>query len=208
MKIIRGIPQGSDEWLRLKDGRAGASHADWVMAKGRGKGEEFGQSFMNYAYLLASQKLGYAKETYKSDAMQRGNTNEPMAAMRYSIEKGLRIEEITGILVNEDVLISPDRLVGDIGLVEIKNPDTLNHIKYICAGTCPYIEQTQAQLWGSEREWNDFVSYDDRCTEQDFFCLRTYRDEPYIKIMEYRYKVLIEKRDEIIYYIKNYKPCQ
>ena len=200
MEIIRNIAQGSEEWLKLRIGRATASRFKDVMTKGRG--EEFGKGFSDYVLELAIEKITGESETfYKSVPMQRGNDFEPIAAMRYGMEEGQLVEEITGILVNDDVWVSPDRLVGSIGLLEIKCPNTSTHVKYLLGEEVPdlYKAQTQGQLWGAEREWNDFVSYDDRWKAQDYFKVRVYRDEPYIKDLEARLKVLIEKRDEIIY---------
>jgi len=209
MQIIRGIPQGSEEWLKLKNGLASASRFDDAMARGRGKDEEFGKAFFNYALDLAIECIsGQPTAFNKTIPVIRGNNFEPIAAMRYSMEEGMEIEEITGILVNENVWVSPDRLVGDKGLVEIKCPNTSTHVKYILGEEVPdlYKAQTQGQLWGSEREWNDFVSYDDRWIK-DYFKVRVYRDEPFIKNLENRLVLLIEKRDELIYKLKNYKPC-
>ena len=207
MKIIRGIPQGSDEWLKLRIGRVTASKFKDIMTNGT-KGEEFGATFNSYILELAIEKItGAYKSMYKSEAMQRGNDMEAIAAMRYSLEKGLPVEEITGILVNDDVWVSPDRLIGDIGLAEFKCPDTITHVKYIRGDEVPavHIAQTQGQLWASEREWNDFVSYDDRWPWRDFFCVRTVRDEAYIAKLDQRIKIAIEKRDALIYELKNYK---
>lgn len=201
MDIIRGVAQGSEEWLKLREGRATASRFTDVMTKGV-KGEQFGKGFNSYAFELAIEKItGESATFYKSAPMQRGTNFEPIAALRYSMEEGEPVEEITGILVNDDVWVSPDRLVGLTGLVEIKCPNTSTHVKYLLGEEVPdlYKAQTQGQLWGSEREWNDFVSYDDRWKAQDYFKCRVYRDEPYIKELEARLRVLIEKRDEIIF---------
>ena len=205
MQIIRGIPQGTKEWLDLRIGRVTASRFKDIMTAGT-KGEEFGATFNSYVLELAIEKMtGSSKTVYKSEAMQRGNDMEPIAAMRYSLEKGLPVEEITGILVNDDVWVSPDRLVGDIGFVEFKCPDTITHVKYLRGDEVPtaHIAQTQGQLWGGEREWNDFVSYDDRWPWKDFFCVRLTRDEPYISKLEQRIKIAIEKRDALIYQLTN-----
>ena len=210
MKIIRGIPQGSKEWLDLRTGRITASRFKDIMTAGT-KGEEFGATFNSYILELAIEKItGEPVSTYKSEAMQRGNDMEPIAALRYSMESGETIEEITGILVNDDVWVSPDRLSGEKGLLEIKCPNTATHVKYLRGEGVPskHDAQVQGQLWGSERDWNAFVSYDDRWPLQDYFCFKAYRDEEFIKRLEARIKIAVEKRDALIYELKNYKPCQ
>jgi predicted phage-related endonuclease len=206
MKIIRGIQQGTQEWLDLRTGRVTASRFKDIMTSG--KGTEFGATFDSYVFELAIEKItGECVSSYKSEAMQRGNDMEPIAALRYCMESGETIEEITGILVNDDVWISPDRLSGEKGLLEIKCPNTTTHVKYTRGEGVPsaHDAQVQGQLWGAEREWNAFVSYDDRWKLRDYFCFKAYRDEDFIKKLESRIKIAIEKRDALIYELKNYK---
>ena len=67
------------------------------------------------------------------------------------------------------------------------NTHNTSNIEYVLKGELPatYKPQVQGQLWISEREWCDFVSYDPRIPHSSrFFCTRVYRDEKYIKELE------------------------
>jgi predicted phage-related endonuclease len=59
---------------------------------------------------------------------------------------------------------SPDGLVGDDGLVEIKNPQTATHLETLLSGAIPkkYALQMQHQMSCTGRQWCDFVSFDSR----------------------------------------------
>ena len=73
--------------------------------------------------------------------------------------------------------------MGDNGLLEIKCPNTVTQIQRYLKGEFPteYKAQVQGQLWVSERDWCDFVSFDPRInTSADYFQVRVYRDEDYI----------------------------
>src|SRR5207253_7226161 len=86
-----------------------------------------------------------------------------------------------------DAGCSPDGLVGDDGLVEIKCPNTATHIETLIAKSVPtkYVTQIQFQLACTGREWCDFVSYDPRMPEaMQFFCVRVHRVPEIIEELE------------------------
>jgi predicted phage-related endonuclease len=82
---------------------------------------------------------------------------------------------------------SPDGLVGDDGLIEIKAPQTSNHIETLIGKAVPakYVTQIQWQLACTGREWCDFVSFDPRMPEaMQFFCVRVHRVPEIIEELE------------------------
>jgi putative phage-type endonuclease len=186
MNIIYDIEQGSDEWLMLRLGKLTASKFADVISKGRGK--EPSKTRVSYMYQLAAEILvGEPTTFFQNTAMQWGTDCEPAARAAYELKHNLEVVECAFIERDKWVGVSPDGLVGIDGLLEIKCPNTTTHLKYYMDGTMPteYLPQVQGQLWVSGRDWCDFVSYDPRIrTSADYFELRVYRDDEYIKKLE------------------------
>jgi predicted phage-related endonuclease len=81
---------------------------------------------------------------------------------------------------------SPDRLVGEDGLLEIKCPNTTTHLTNIFENRIPseYIKQIQCQLWVTGKQWCDFVSFDSRVGKKnELFVCRVERDDALIETM-------------------------
>jgi putative phage-type endonuclease len=169
------IEQGSPEWFAQRLGKLTASRmADAAMKK-----ETAGRR--NYlAQLVAERLTGEAGESFTNAAMQWGIDNEPLARAEYEILRGIDVEQIAfvdhpGI---EWCGASPDGLVEDRGLVEIKCPNTATHIDYMLGQKPParYVPQMLLQLACTGRDWCDFVSYDPRLP--DGYRLFVVRFEP------------------------------
>lgn len=200
MNIIYDIEQGSDEWLMLRLGKLTASKFSDVISKGRGKAPS--KTRESYMYQLAAEILtGEPTDFFKNSAMQWGTDCEPAARAAYELKHDIEVIECAFIERDKWVGVSPDGLVGDNGLLEIKCPNTVTHLKYFMAGTMPeeYLAQVQGQLWVSGRDWCDFVSYDPRVrTEADYFELRVNRDEEYIKELEAQCSAFVEDLKELL----------
>lgn len=155
--------QGSPEWFEARRGNVGASSIYKVMAKGAGKTR---RSYMDE---LLAEKLGCVLEGFTSAAMERGTDLEPVARSQYEVERGVMVLEC-GFIMHPSIKgfgASPDGLVGDDGLVEIKCPNTVTHLSTLESGTIDgkYQWQMLAQMACTGRQWCDFVSYDDRLPE-------------------------------------------
>lgn len=179
---IHNVAQGTPEWKALRTGIPTASEFDKIITP---TGKLSGQADAFAARLVAEIVLGRSMEADLSnvEAIARGNELEPMAALAYEFEFGVTTEKV-GFITNDEgtVGISPDRLVGNDGLVEIKCPFAPTHVLYMTKGfDKKYYPQVQGQLLYSEREWNDRVSYSD---ELPLYRERTYRDEPFIKTLK------------------------
>lgn len=171
------IVQGEEPWHDIKRGRVSSSNASKVLAKGQGKIRTA------YMYQLVAERLsGLTENGYTSNFMTDGLLVEPKARSEYEIRTGNEVKEVGFIELNEDVGVSPDGVIGDDGLIEIKCPKTTTFIDYAMKGKTPsvYVPQMQMQLWVCEREWCDFVCFDPRI-KNGYFCVRVERDETYIR---------------------------
>lgn len=105
-----------------------------------------------------------------------------MARSAYEIRHGEMIEQV-GLILHSSIPLtgaSPDGLIGDNGLIEIKCPNTATHIEYAVSGKPPtkYLLQMLWQMECTGREWCDFVSYDPRMPEDmQLFIVRVNRDD-------------------------------
>jgi putative phage-type endonuclease len=180
------IEQGSAEWFSQRLGKVTASRISDVMATTKSGPSA---SRKNYMMELLCQRLtGQREEGFTSAAMQRGTDLEPLARSAYEIERGVIVREASFILHPDhpNIGASPDGFVGDDGLVEIKNPNTAQHVACLQSGKydSKYYPQMQCQIACTGRDWCDFVSFDDRLPEplQIFIC-RVDRSDEYIKSM-------------------------
>lgn len=158
--IIHDMEQGSEEWHKVRCGVPTSSNfSNIVTTLGiRSKSKE------KYLYKIAGEKvIGKAEETYKNAAMERGTLMEPEARKLYEFVTGNKVEEV-GFCITEGAFkygASPDGVVGEDGLLEIKCPLVETHVSYLLKGTLPsaYFQQVQGQMLVTGRKWVDFMSY-------------------------------------------------
>jgi putative phage-type endonuclease len=185
------IEQGTPEWFAQRLGKVTASRVADIIAKTK---TGVAASRGNYlAQLVAERLTGQAADSFKSGAMQHGTETEPMARMAYETETGQMVTEVAMIQHPKIEMAgaSPDGLVGEDGLVEIKCPNTSTHIATLMADKAPsgYIAQMQWQMACTGRAWADFVSFDPRMPEDmQLFIKRVPRDEKLIA--EYEAEVI------------------
>jgi len=198
VQIIKGIDQGSEEWLKLRLGVATASNFDKIITP---TGKESTQ-FEKYALELATQTLvSEPDSSYKNEAMQRGNALEPLARQLYQENTLNFVEEITMFKSDRgDFGYSPDGLIGEDGLLEIKCPLATTHLKYLIDNKLPseYIPQVQGGLLVSGRKWCDFVSYHPNFKERNMLIIRVERDEDFISKLKEGIDKTIKLRDQIL----------
>ncbi len=158
------IVQGTGEWfeLRLKYPLT-ASNAQAIGNKGKGL-ETLVWEKMSEMYSSSD------RQSITNKDLERGIELEPFARNIYSIVTGYKVEQ-TGFVTNEDISMvggaSPDGLMGDDGLCEIKCFDDKKHFRLIIElhenGTfeieSQYIWQMQMQLLFTGRKWCDFIAY-------------------------------------------------
>lgn len=138
----------------------------------------------------------------RNAAVQRGVELEPFACMAYEADKGLMVAE-TGLVMHPAIPgfgASPDGLVGDDGVLEIKCPNTATHIATMQSERHDpqYEWQMLAQMACTGRAWADFVSYDDRLPEPlQYVCHRYERDFKRIREMESEIRAFLEELSDL-----------
>lgn len=192
------IIQGTPEWLQLRVGKVTASRVADVIARTK---TGYGASRANYmAELIAERLTGVPADKFTNAAMQWGTDNENAARSEYAIRNGSIVDEIA--FVNHPLIpmsgASPDGLIGEIGLVEIKCPNTSTHIDTLLGGKVPekYITQMHWQMACTGRQWCDFVSYDPRLPKDMQLFVRTVeRDSTLIASLEEQVEEFIAEID-------------
>lgn len=182
------VEQGTPEWKAARLGHVTASGMANVMAKGKDKSE----AVTRYKYkvqIVAERMTGVVAESYSNAAMEWGVERERFAVMAYESMRDVLVDK-TGFWLHPSIKwlgVSPDRLVGDDGLIEVKCPNTTTHLGYLFEKRIPpeYYKQIQCQLWVTGRQWCDFVSYDPRLPKRNqLLIVRTGRDEKLIAEMQ------------------------
>ena len=185
--MIEAMDQGSDAWFAARIGKVTASRVADVLAKTK---TGYSTSRDNYMAQLVCERLTKQKaDGFTNSAMQWGTETEPLARLSYEVANNVLVDEV-GFVPHPSIIMagaSPDGLVGDDGLLEIKCPNTATHIDTLLTQTVPnkYNTQMQFQMACTDREWCDFVSFDNRLPEElQLFVKRVPRDNMYIRLME------------------------
>lgn len=181
------VTQGTDDWQALRLGKVTASRLADLMARTR---NGWGASRQNYmAELVAERLTGVKTEGFSNAAIKWGLEMEPQAREAYSFFADVDVAQ-TGFVDHPKIAMtgaSPDGLVGDAGLVEIKCPLTATHIETLLTASVreKYLFQMQWQMACTGRQWCDFVSYDPRMPERmRYFCQRVPRNDRLIADLE------------------------
>lgn len=179
--------QGSEAWLAARCGRVTASRVADVVARTK---TGYGASRANYmAELVAERLTGQPAERFTNAAMKWGTEKEPDARAAYAFLHDVDVVEV-GFVPHPSIAMtgaSPDGLVGDDGLVEIKAPNTATHIETLLSETIAgkYVTQMHWQMACTGRAWCDFVSYDPRMPpEMQVFVQRVQRNDDLIAELE------------------------
>jgi len=201
MNIIETCEQGSDAWHKIRLGKITASRVKDVLTKGRGTSpSKTAESYM--MELIAEILTGNSKPFFENDAMRWGTETEPQARAMYAVNNDfVDVKEVAFVEHNEFIGISPDGLIGDDGLFEAKCPNTTTQLKRALSDdySADYKAQIQMQLWVTEREWCDFLSFDPRLDcEAGYLQQRVFRDEEYIEEMKTKVYAFVEKMNELI----------
>ena len=153
---------------------------------------------------IACERLGvqYLEEQFDLSgirAIEWGAENEGLAVSAYEAHTFSVVESAQEFFRLPDRLVGghPDGLVGDDGIIEIKCPNSDNHLMNIAYGAQVdgYQPQIQAYLWITGRQWCDFISFDPRFPEDlQLYVERVERDEELIDTIRTR----ADEMEEII----------
>jgi putative phage-type endonuclease len=200
------MEQGTQEWFMARLGKVTASRVADIIAKTK---SGYSTSRQNYLAQLVVERLTQKPtETYTNAAMQWGTDTEPLARAAYEIKHDLMVSEI-GFVPHPVIAMSgasPDGLVGDNGLIEIKCPNTATHIETLLNDTIKseYKTQMQWQMACTGRLWTDFVSFDPRMPEKhQMKIIRVNRDESVVQTLEKEVTEFLAEVDKTIERIKN-----
>lgn len=189
---IHNFEQRTDDWYNIRKGKMTASNADTIIANGKG--------LETYIYNLMAEYYSSAeKENYINADMQRGIDLEPEARLEFEFYTDLDVQEVGFIEYNEFIGVSPDGLIGDDGLIEIKCPNDSVYFKLLLSDNIKpeYIAQMQMQMYITDRQYCYFVSYNPNF-EKSLYIKKINRDEEIIE----KLKKGLDKGTQLIKEIK------
>jgi putative phage-type endonuclease len=191
--------QRSAEWFACRVGKATASKIADIIAKTK---SGVSASRSTYAGQLIAERLsGTPAEGFSNAAMQWGTDQEPAARDAYQMHRLCEVVEI-GFADHPTIPMSgasPDGLVGDDGLVEIKCPNSATHIDTLLKKAIPskYVTQMMWQMACTGRAWCDFASFDPRLPEHmQLIVIRLHRDDAMIAEIEAEVAKFLAEIDE------------
>jgi putative phage-type endonuclease len=195
------IEQGSPEWLMERCGKVTASRIADLMAKTK---SGYAATRLNYrAQLIAERLTGCVQASFTNAAMIHGTETEPEARRAYEFFVDCDVQQV-GFAPHPTINMagaSPDGLVSDDGLLELKCPNTATHIETLLTGAIPdkYVKQMLFQLACTGRAWCDYASYDNRMPERmRLFVKRIERDEDAIGEIETEVRAFLMEIDETV----------
>ena len=178
LRII-DVEQGTDEWLEARRGMITASTVGQLVTPRTIQPAANPESRALVARLAAERITGWCDDDGMSTDMWRGVEDEPRARDLYAehyapvTECGLMVRDLDD---GTPLGYSPDGLVGDVGLIEVKSRKPGKHIQTVMADQVPaeYMAQIQAGLLVSGRAWCDYISYSGGLP---LWIIRVYPDE-------------------------------
>jgi len=179
--LSHNVEQNTDEWLNLRLGIPTASEFAKLVT---GTGKKSTQVTTYIDQLVAEIMLGRPCSNFTgNEHTERGHELEPHAVEYYELLNDIDTQQI-GFVTNRQLSYgcSPDRLVGDDGMLEIKCPADHTHVGYLLKNKVPtkYIPQVQGQMLVADREWCDWLSYH---PDLPSLIIRVERDEEYILLL-------------------------
>jgi putative phage-type endonuclease len=193
--------QGSDEWFISKLGKVSSSRIKDIMAKTKSGISASRKNYM--AELICERLTGQRTKHFTTKCMDDGKENEPFARAAYEAITCNIVKEV-GFIDHPYIELSgasPDGLVSNDGLIEIKCPKTSTHLDTLLSKNIDdnYIYQMAWQMECTERKWCDFVSFDPRLPDDlQFFCKRVFlKDLPIDTIRNEVLKFLSELNEKI-----------
>jgi hypothetical protein len=177
MEIFEDLEQGTEEWRKLRAGIPTASVFSTLLASGRGGAES--KTRQTLLYKMAGERItGEPAENYTNGYMDRGHAMEDEARQHYSFVRDCEPRRV-GFVRNGKCGCSPDALVGDDGMLEIKTAAPHILIPLLLKGEAPpeHRAQLQGNLMVAEREWIDLIVY---YSKMKPLIIRHKRDEAYI----------------------------
>lgn len=187
--IVLDCKQGGSAWLKARLGIPTASSFDSILTPKTWKPSSQATGYLHR--LLAEWITGVPGGVEVTGFMDRGTRLEPAARAWYSYERGVEVQEV-GVVLRDDRMVgaSPDGLVGKDGLLEIKCPSAAGHVSNLLHGLDGYECQVHGQLWLTDRQWCDRVSFN---PDMPPVVVRYERDEAMIEALEEHVGAFVER---------------
>ena len=180
--------QRTEDWFAARLGKVTASSLHKVLARTK---TGYGADRANYLTQLVLERVtGNKADGYTNAEMQWGIDQEPFARAAYEAHKGVLVDEV-GFIQHPTIEMagaSPDGLVGDDGMVEIKCPSSKTALECWLSDDpveAKYYAQMQWQMACAGREWCDYVVFDPRMpAKAQLFIYRVSRDREWLATTE------------------------
>lgn len=210
--------QGTDEWLSVRLGKITGSEAYKLLMSGKGVKESVTK--IKYAQKIAYERLfGVAikKDISYIQAVKHGLEYEDFAVQAYENKLKVNVQKIGFLELDEEydfeenlIGCSPDGLVGDDGMIEIKCPNQEKHLDMFFDGLTDneWITQCKFNLFVCQRKWIDFVSYDpfQEVEKLKIYIQRIERDQEWennlIQSIESFKLIINEQKEKLNHYLK------
>ena len=157
---IHNMEQWATEWFDIRKYKMTASHAQEISAQGKW--------LETYVYdIIAKTFSSWENENFTNKHTERWNELEPLARDMYELETWNEVQEVWFITIDDYTWCSPDGLVWDDWLIEIKSLMDKEYIRQIATGKIDtkYLRQMQMQMYVCERQWCDFIAYNPNFTK-------------------------------------------
>lgn len=154
--IIHNIEQGTPEWHKVRCGKFSASKASILFMGKSTKG------YNDYINQLVCERLtGEQPESYSNEYMDRGTELEPEAITAYEMLTFNKVDRVGFVEMADNIGCSPDGLIGQDGLVQIKCPKWSTVMDFLLDSKVEknYFTQMQFEMWVTGRKWNDYFVY-------------------------------------------------
>lgn len=200
------MQQQTDAWYAARIGCVTASRVADILAKTKSGPSASRANYL--AQLICERLTGSREEGFESGAMVWGRETEAQARAAYEFLTDSAVTE-TGFALHPKIAMfgaSPDGLIGEDGLIEIKCPNTATHIDTLLSETVPakYITQMQVQMACTGRVWCDFVSFDPRLpADLQMWVKRVRRDEAAIQNIEAETVKFLGELDATVLALRN-----
>jgi len=195
------MEQRTDEWFKARLGKVTASKVSDVLAKIK-SGEAAVRR--NYKMQLATERLTNQKtDTYINQAMQDGIDREDTAREIYEIVRDIKVEQV-GFIDHPTIKMagaSPDGLLPDNGVLEIKCPIETTHTTNLLERKLPsrYVSQVQWQIACTGAEYANFVSYNPNFEPKlQLMFIEVERNNEYIEMLEEEVSTFLLEVDEVV----------
>lgn len=217
--IIEELEQRTPEWLQMRVGCCTGSRIIDVTkrlqkASNGKKAGDYAKAHDDYMWELVCERLtGRSMDHYVTPYMEDGIQNEPLARAAYEIATNFDVRPV-GLAMHPSIkwfASSPDSLVGNDGLLEIKCLKSNNHLDIVRSGQIPeeYMPQMMAEMACAEREWCDFVAFDPLMPPKlQLFGRRFYRDDKLIAMMESEVESFLAEVEETLQQLQQVSPTQ